>query len=198
MHHADQITFSQRLAGIEEGRARRLHDGSFVFDFSPLGEPFVMTPRHRQVLERLIGEKASIPTILRRLLNDRLRELTSSAEARELITRVWKESGVNAVQVTLGGIELSPSDWDAVVRDAAHWIARARASDDMQICTTADELGAISRSGRVGLLLGLQDAAPIGKDLERINTLYNFGVRVVQLTFNTRNFLGDGCTERDQ
>ncbi|MBI2074126.1 MAG: membrane dipeptidase [Gemmatimonadetes bacterium] len=33
-------------------------------------------------------------------------------------------------------------------------------------------------------------------DLERLRTLYHLGVRIVQLTYNTRNLLGDGCLER--
>ena len=50
----------------------------------------------------------------------------------------------------------------------------------------------------MGLLLGLQDSLPIGRDLGRVETLSNAGVRVIQLTYNTRNLVGDGCTERDQ
>lgn len=193
-----QQSFSERLDAVTPSRVQRVHGESFVFDFSPLGEPFVMTQRHRAAMERLIEARSPIPAMLRAMLNDRLRELAASADSRDLLAKVWKTSGVDAVQVTLGGIELSPSDWDAVVRDAAHWVGRVRASDDMRICTTAAELTHAFNDGKVGIVLGLQDAAPIGKDLERINTLYNFGVRVVQLTFNTRNFLGDGCTEREQ
>jgi membrane dipeptidase len=41
-----------------------------------------------------------------------------------------------------------------------------------------------------------QNATPIGDDAGRLQKLYDLGVRSVQLTYNTRNLLGDGCLER--
>ena len=34
------------------------------------------------------------------------------------------------------------------------------------------------------------------RELENLDLLYGLGVRIMQLTYNLRNFVGDGCTER--
>ena len=36
----------------------------------------------------------------------------------------------------------------------------------------------------------------IGNSIENIERLYDAGTRWIQLTYNQRNLLGDGCTER--
>jgi len=131
------------------------------------------------------------------MANARIRELEKDSSALAEIQGVWKRSGVNGVQVTLGAMELATAEWEAVVADLARCYSRARIGY-MSVCTTAEELESSQRNGVVGLLLGLQDSLPIGRGLDRIDTLYNAGVRVIQLTYNTRNLVGDGCTEREQ
>ncbi|GFP28716.1 membrane dipeptidase, partial [Candidatus Hakubella thermalkaliphila] len=49
-----------------------------------------------------------------------------------------------------------------------------------------------------GLVLDFQDTVAFEDDLDRINLFYNLGVRMVQLTYNLRNLVGDGCTETYQ
>ncbi|MBI4277317.1 MAG: membrane dipeptidase [Armatimonadetes bacterium] len=51
------------------------------------------------------------------------------------------------------------------------------------------------REGKVGVILGLQNGRPIGDRLEYVRILHALGVRIIQLTYNERNFIGDGCTE---
>ena len=51
-------------------------------------------------------------------------------------------------------------------------------------------------TGRIGILYYTQNATPIGDDVEGLVRLHHDGVRIVQLTYNTRNLLGDGCLER--
>jgi membrane dipeptidase len=41
-----------------------------------------------------------------------------------------------------------------------------------------------------------QNAAPLEDKLERLDTLKQLGIRIIQLTYNSRNLLGDGCLER--
>ncbi|PYP22599.1 MAG: peptidase M19 [Gemmatimonadetes bacterium] len=54
------------------------------------------------------------------------------------------------------------------------------------------------RSKKHGLILDFQNATPFGDDLDRVEYFYNLGVRMVQLTYNLRNLVGDGCTEAHQ
>jgi membrane dipeptidase len=179
-------------------RAAALQAESFVFDFSPLGEPFIRTPATDQAMQDALAQGAPVRAVVRAMVNARLRELETNADVRACVREAWRASGVDAVLLTLGGLAFSSSDWDASLRDAAYWHRRVRAADDMAICTSAAELRAAAANGRVGLVLGTQDLTQIGRDLERIDLLYDLGARVMQLTFNVRNQIGDGCTEREQ
>src|SRR5205807_1838542 len=49
-----------------------------------------------------------------------------------------------------------------------------------------------------GLILDFQNATPFGDDLDRVEYFHNLGVRMVQLTYNLRNLVGDGCNEAHQ
>ena len=52
------------------------------------------------------------------------------------------------------------------------------------------------QEGKAAVLFGFQNATMIERSIDNLNTLYREGTRWVQLTYNQRNLLGDGCTER--
>ena len=52
------------------------------------------------------------------------------------------------------------------------------------------------RGSRTGVILGWQNAAPVGNDVRRFRLFHALGVRVIQLTYNERNLFGNGCWER--
>ena len=60
-----------------------------------------------------------------------------------------------------------------------------------RILTAADILKA-KRDGKVGLIYGFQNAVMIGDNLERVDVFGDLGVRIIQLTYNPANTLGDG------
>lgn len=64
----------------------------------------------------------------------------------------------------------------------------------MQVRTVADLLTA-KQQKKLGLIYGFQDASVLGSDLSRIELFSSFGVRIIQLTYNVRNLIGDGCLE---
>ena len=51
------------------------------------------------------------------------------------------------------------------------------------------------RGRKLGLIYGFQETSPIGEDLDRIEMFYKAGVRLIQLTHNRRNLVGDGSME---
>lgn len=68
-------------------------------------------------------------------------------------------------------------------------------SDDLTVATTANDIVKAKLSGKVAIILGFQDTKPFGADLALLRTFYRMGVRCMQLVYNGRNLLGDGCCE---
>lgn len=53
-----------------------------------------------------------------------------------------------------------------------------------------------AKDGRqVGVVFTFQGTEPLGEAVERIDAFHELGVRVIQLTHNRRNLVGDGCME---
>jgi len=60
--------------------------------------------------------------------------------------------------------------------------------------TVADLLEA-KRQGQLGVFFGLQSGSCLEQDRKRLRLLHKMGLRVLQLTYMERNFIGDGCLE---
>lgn len=57
------------------------------------------------------------------------------------------------------------------------------------------DLTLATRGNRSGVIMGFQGTEPLGEDADRITLFRELGVRVIQLTHNRRNIVGDGCME---
>jgi membrane dipeptidase len=60
---------------------------------------------------------------------------------------------------------------------------------------TADDVLVAARERRCGVILGFQNASPIEDHLEYLPLFHELGVRIIQLTYNTMNYVGSGCYE---
>jgi membrane dipeptidase len=63
------------------------------------------------------------------------------------------------------------------------------------IVESGADLACAHRERRLGLILWFQGTEPLGEDLDRVALFKKRGVRVIQLTHNRRNLVGDGATE---
>lgn len=109
------------------------------------------------------------------------------------------ESGLSAVVLTLapnGRFRFGADAFETTVRNIAHWERQIAARPDtfVRIDRGAD-IAQAKRDGKVGVVYGFQESSPIGEDLDRIDTFHALGLRVLQLTHNRRNLVGDGCME---
>ncbi|MGH8431673.1 MAG: CocE/NonD family hydrolase, partial [Solimonas sp.] len=57
------------------------------------------------------------------------------------------------------------------------------------------DIRAAKRAGETAIVLHFQGADPIEDELDFLNVFHAAGLRVMQLTYNSRNRLGDGCFE---
>ena len=61
--------------------------------------------------------------------------------------------------------------------------------------TRADDVLRAKQNGKQAVMYQLEPQT-IGRKLERIEIAYGLGIRMMLLTFNTKNYLGDGCTAK--
>lgn len=69
--------------------------------------------------------------------------------------------------------------------------------DDVLLVRSRADLDRLADDGRVGLVLTLEGAEPVGYDLDLVDLLWQLGVRVVTLTRARANLYGGGNAEAD-
>lgn len=68
--------------------------------------------------------------------------------------------------------------------------------DKLAKATSVPDIEEAKADGKVAVVYAFQNAKAIEEDLSLFRIFAELGVRVMQLTYNSRNYLGDGCTER--
>lgn len=106
-------------------------------------------------------------------------------------------SGLNAVNITLGYVAGDDEPFEYTVRDIAQMddIVRRQSKDVLKVFGIGDILRARAER-RIGLIYGFQNAVMLGNDASRVGVFANLGVKVIQLTYNPANSLGDGSAEK--
>ena len=104
--------------------------------------------------------------------------------------RAGSVTAMNATTVIWEGFQ-------AAMDNTAAWLRRFhdRPEELAQVRSSGDILRA-KEEGRVGVILGWQNTSPIENDLDRLALFHALGMRIMQLTYNERNLLGNGCYER--
>src|SRR5688500_14178601 len=110
-----------------------------------------------------------------------------------------RDCGLAAVVMTAapqGRCWLDDAAYHATCKRIDEWKARiARHPDLMLLVRSGADLERAHRQKRVGVILTFQGTEPLGEDIDRNTGFHAQGVRVIQLTHNRRNLVGDGCME---
>lgn len=125
------------------------------------------------------------------------KSLPLEGPASERLLADLRASGLTAVSMTLS-VGRSGDRFNTAIRKIAAFDEKVAAAPDLLMrIRVAEDLHIAKRTGRIGLLYNLQDTYLLENDLTRIELLQRLGVRVMQLTYNVRNLVGDGCLETD-
>jgi membrane dipeptidase len=120
------------------------------------------------------------------------------ARAPETLTEAavqrYRDSGINVFHHAFGSG--GPTAYDQGVNYFGALNAMIAGSDQymMRIDSAAD-FKRVKSSGKIGVLLGLQNSEHFRRPAD-IEFFWALGQRISQLTYNTRNLIGNGSTER--
>lgn len=101
-------------------------------------------------------------------------------------------SGVSALNVMAPWPQ---DDFEMAVRRVEEYYELVRAEPRLRLALGVGDILEAKPNEQVALVLGTQNARLIGDRLARLETMQRLGFRYMQLTYNERNFIGDGCAE---
>jgi membrane dipeptidase len=104
-----------------------------------------------------------------------------------------RASGITALNATSAVWENYREGLDQIAAWQHHF---SHYSDILVQIRTAGDILQAKEDRKVGIIIGWQNASPIENDLKRLALFHQLGLRIVQITYNERNLLGNGCYER--
>src|SRR5215831_18815381 len=89
----------------------------------------------------------------------------------------------------------APWRWDDIITDLGMRQADAAHASGVIVVRTVADIDEAHRSGRVGLVFGLEAATPIENEIDRLDVLYGLGIRQIGIAYSDANTLGSGLSE---
>lgn len=104
----------------------------------------------------------------------------------------YQAGGLTAVAPTVGG-------WHGAaltLRDLGEWHRILRERDDLLLVRKSDDVRQAKITGRTGIILHFQGSEPFEDCLDLIDAYRALDVGITQIAYNSRNRIGDGCSDR--
>ena len=190
-----------RRPSLTPDEARRLHHEALVIDSQqpPVVNGFLYTDRMKAAVAEYARQGLGRDEVAPQMAALAAEEIRVSPAARKQYLDLWRRSGVTVACGTFSGAHRMSGAFDR----ASEAIARGYLFVDalggaLQIARRSADIECIHRDGAHGIVIDFQNTTAFGDDLSRVDYFYNLGLRMVQLTYNLRNLVGDGCTEAHQ
>ena len=103
---------------------------------------------------------------------------------------LYRNGGVTVVTPT---VALGKATAFTTLKMLGFWQRLLQSRPDLLQIRTAADIRQAKQTGRLGILLAFQGADAIETDIDLIDAYKTLGVGVMQLTYNEKNLLGDGC-----
>jgi len=87
--------------------------------------------------------------------------------------------------------------WTDVIHDLGIRLCDLAQQDFLIRCETVDDIRRAHDEGRIALVPSLESATMIENEIDRLEVLYGFGVRLMGLVYSEANVLGSGLKEKN-
>lgn len=110
----------------------------------------------------------------------------------ENVYRDLQKGNVNAINATTATWE----NFTQTLDNISSWYAKFKNRKDIALVRNVNDIFESADNGRIGIIIGFQNASPIENNLDYIYTFSELNVKIIQFTYHERNLLGNGCYER--
>ncbi len=103
-----------------------------------------------------------------------------------------RKGGVTAANCTCSVWENFPDTMRNMAKMRKDFVVHADLIKQVQ---TVQDIHDARAEGKTGIVLGWQNTSALEDRIEYLELFYGLGLRIVQLTYNTQNYVGTGCYE---
>lgn len=125
---------------------------------------------------------------------DSLLACSYAPENRDYLEEM-RQAGVTAVHTSIVGDE-SANFYNVFERIASWYQGLEKYSDIIMLVKTSKDIEIARKLNKIGIILGFQTTRPIENNVDFLNIFHRLGIRVIQLTYQRKNWVGNGCGER--
>ena len=183
-------------AQLEHGL--EIHKNFFTMDHFGFVPTAARTQRYGEMFSALREKNVGQRELLKRTEFIMYDETCYDPECAELFRNTLKASGLNAMIVTVAEGKSHMEDFK---RFAAHTQVLRVFRDAVAKADNADDIAKINAEGKMAFIWSVNGPPMAGElqdleqELDLIEDWRRMGVRLMHLTYNRRNFIGDGCAE---
>ena len=183
-------------AQLEHGL--EIHKNFFTMDHFGFVPTAAKTQRYGEMFSALRDKNVGQRELLKRSEFIMYDETCYNPECAELFRNTLKASGLNAMIVTVAEGKSHMEDFK---RFAAHTQVLRVFRDAVAKADNADDIAKINAEGKMAFIWSVNGPPMAGElqdleqELELIEDWRRMGVRLMHLTYNRRNLIGDGCAE---
>jgi len=106
-----------------------------------------------------------------------------------------RQGGVTAAHASIVGYEW-PNFFNVFERIASWYQGLKKYSDIIMPVNTTKDIEMAKKLNKIGIILGFQSTRPIENNVDFLDIFSRLGIRIMQLTYQRRCWVGDGCGER--
>jgi membrane dipeptidase len=111
---------------------------------------------------------------------------------REQYIDEWVKGGATCVGPTVAHDHTLVQTMDQITM----WYERFRRLGDRLLhVTRVEDIARAKKDGKLGIIFHFQNTQPLERNADLVEVYYRLGVRMIQLTYNLKNWVGDGCDE---
>lgn len=114
-----------------------------------------------------------------------------------------RKGGVNVIILSAGGdsaFQNRDSDdrlWVALRRIQSVYRENDESREVVSLCTSIRDMEEALAANKIAMFMMIEGGRALRDDLAIVEVFYRLGIRSIQLTWNGRNLIGDGCGERE-
>ena len=172
----------------QELRAKSLHEDSIIIDMlfqGPLS-PYSIPEHIEEETKRIADEQTQDPGKKTQIGRKLLLDYAIKGKLPQF-KDCWYKSGITA-----GSRQISPGSIESLIDtqrqfDSFDWLVKA---------LTVNDIRQAKKDGKKAGIVQTQVPDATEKNIDLLDNMYDYGLRVLQLTYNVQNLIGSGSYER--